>query len=103
MAACESISRFIDGMDFEEFCLDDKTVYAVMKAFEIIGEAARNIPTTMRRQYQEIPWDEMIVMRDRLVHGYRGVRLDVVWLTIQNDIPPLKPLLAQAIGEAGQQ
>ena len=59
---------------------------AVIRALEVIGEAARNIPKPIRKKYPNIPWDEMTGMRDKLIHDYFGVNLEVVWRTVKEDL-----------------
>jgi uncharacterized protein with HEPN domain len=70
--AMESIVRFIAGMKLEDFIGDDKTVSAVIRKFEVIGEATKQVPDEVRVKYPEIPWKEMAGMRDRLIHFYFG-------------------------------
>lgn len=93
----EKAMDFVEGIDFEEFKRDDKSVYAVIRAVEIIGEAARNIPEEIRRKYPEIPWREITAMRNKLSHEYFGVNVQVVWKTTQEDLPELIPLLRNII------
>ncbi|MBI4547314.1 MAG: DUF86 domain-containing protein [Ignavibacteriae bacterium] len=69
---------------------DEKTMFAVVRALEIIGEAVKNIPMRMRKQHGTIPWKMMAGMRDKLIHEYFGVDVKVVWKTIRKDIPRLK-------------
>ena len=91
--AINLIEEFTEGMEFEDFQRDRKTQFAVIRALEIIGEAAKNIPTEFQRKHPEVPWGEMARMRDKLIHAYFGVDLCVVWRTVKEDIPLLKHLL----------
>jgi uncharacterized protein with HEPN domain len=87
-----SISKtdeFVKGMTFEDFSADDKTIFAVVRALEIIGEAAKMIPVSIRNRHTDIPWREITGMRDKLTHAYFGVELEAVWNTIKNDIPKI--------------
>ncbi len=76
--ALEKIKSFTAGLDYESFAKDDKTVFAVIRALEIIGEAARKIPKFIRTRYPALPWQDMAGMRDKLIHDYFGVDLRVV-------------------------
>jgi uncharacterized protein with HEPN domain len=97
LAAINSIERFVENMDFEKFARDDKTSSAVIRKFEIIGEATKNIPDDIREKYPNIPWKEMAGMRDRLIHSYFGVDYKLVWETIQERLPELRPMLEDII------
>ena len=81
--------QFTKGMSYETFAKDDKTVYAVIRAVEIIGEAAANIPEEVRTKYPNVPWREVKGMRNKLVHQYFGINMEVVWQTIHEDLPML--------------
>jgi uncharacterized protein with HEPN domain len=87
--AGEKIERFTDGMSYEEFIEDQKTVDAVLRNFEVIGEAAKNVPERSRREYSHVPWSEMAGMRDELIHGYATVDLRIVRTTVQEEIRSL--------------
>ena len=88
--AISDIRLFIQGMSADGFMADKKTVNAVIRSLEIIGEATAKIPKDVRMRYPEVPWDEIIGMRNRLIHEYFGVDLDIVWQTIQEDLMPLE-------------
>ncbi len=97
LAAIESIEAFVEGMDLEAFRVDDKTTSAVIRKFEIIGEAAKGIPEEIRRSYPQIPWKEMAGMRDRLIHFYSGVDYQLVWMTIKERLPQVKPEIQKIV------
>jgi len=97
--AMEAIEKFVEGMEFEGLINDDKTSSAVIRKFEILGEAARNIPDWMREKYPIIPWKGMVGMRDRLIHGYFGIDYELVWDAIKVEIPRIKPELERLLKE----
>ena len=72
-------------------------MYAVTHALEIVGEAAKRIPEPVRARYPAVPWRLMAGMRDRLIHGYDTVDLDVLWKTITEDLPATRPLIGEVI------
>jgi len=88
---------FVKNISYEEFTRDDKTVFAVVRALEIIGEAAKNIPDDIRKNYPLIPWKDMTGMRDKVVHEYFGVQLSIVWIAVKEEIPPLKPIFEKIL------
>lgn len=90
LKAIEAIEKFVEGMDFESFRNDDKTSSAVLRKFEIIGEAAKNIPQSIKEKYSHIPWKEMAGFRDRLIHFYFGIKYEIVWDTVKLRLPELK-------------
>ncbi len=90
--------EFTAKMTYAEFQADAKTQYAVIRALEIVGEASKQISPELRDQYPAVPWRSMAGMRDKLIHGYFGVNLKVVWRTVTEEIPTLLPLI-QAILE----
>ncbi|WXG42979.1 MAG: DUF86 domain-containing protein [Promethearchaeati archaeon SRVP18_Atabeyarchaeia-1] len=91
ISAMDSIEKFVSGMTIDEIQKDDKTSSAVIRKFEIIGEATKHIPDALRIKHSEIPWSRMSGMRDRLVHAYLGIDYRLVWDAIKIDIPNLKP------------
>jgi len=95
--AMEKIEEFVNDLSFEEFQKDDKTYSAIIRKFEIIGEASKNIPDKIRNELSEIPWKEMAGMRDRLIHSYFGIDYKLVWITIKERIPKVKLLIKEAL------
>ena len=91
--AIDSIEKFILGMNFEQFKNDDKTSSAVIRKFEIIGEATKNIPDQIKEKYPQIPWKDIAGMRDKLIHANSEVDLNLVWKTILKKLPELKSFL----------
>ena len=88
--ACDRIQHFIDGMDFDTFSKDFMCQDAVIRRIEIIGEASTKIDSSFQEDHSDIPWHLMRGMRNRLIHDYNEIDIDLVWQTIQNDIPDLK-------------
>jgi len=91
--AMDKAEEFIGTMNCQEFMEDNKTAYAVIRCFEIIGEAAKKISPSLRKRYPAIPWKNLTGMRDKLIHDYIGVSFEMVWRTVKEDIPAVKQLL----------
>ena len=97
LKAIESIEIFVKDMSFEDFKKNDLVASAVLRKFEIIGEAVKNIPKELTQDYPDIPWKSMAGMRDRLIHFYFGVKYDLVWQTIKKEIPNIKSLVEKIL------
>jgi len=85
-----SIEIFTKNMTLERFKKDDKTSSAVMRKFEIIGEAAKKIPENIQKKYNKVPWKTLSAFRDKLIHFYFGINYKIVWNTIKYNLPILK-------------
>ena len=99
LSAMDKASSFIKGISFEDFKSDDKTIFALVRAIEIIGEATKHIPDDARQKYSEIPWKEMAGMRDVLIHDYISVDVETVWLTANDKIPQIRPMIEKMAKE----
>ena len=101
LSSIEEVSEFTSGMSPDEFMKDKKTVNAVIRSLEVLGEAARKVPDDLRIKAPHVPWKKMTGMRNKLIHEYFGVDLDIVWTVIKEELPPLssplKKLLAETI------
>ncbi len=89
--ACRSILRFTEGMTLDAYLADEKTRYAVMRAYEILGEAVRHVPEPLKSANPDIPWTTMAAVRNRIVHGYFGIDDMILFTTIEEDTKPLLP------------
>ncbi len=97
LEAVERIEKYVQGLTFDEFAKDNKTIDAVIRNFEIIGEATKHIPDKVTKAYPDVPWKEMAGMRDKLAHEYFGVVLEIVWETIKERFPILKTTIKEIL------
>jgi len=88
-------------MNFEEFTRDKKTINAVVRSIEVIGEATKKIPKTLRDRYSNIPWKKMAGMRDKLIHEYLGIDIEILWKVAKDEVSPLKPLIQNTLKSLG--
>jgi len=95
--AINSVIKFTEGMEYEEFIKDDKTTSAIIRKLEIIGEAVKRISEEVKISYPQIPRKDIAGMRDKLIHEYFGVDLKRVWKTAKEEIPELKPLFKRIL------
>ncbi|MHA1831723.1 MAG: HepT-like ribonuclease domain-containing protein [Candidatus Helarchaeota archaeon] len=84
------IEKYIESMTFDDFKKDVKTIDAVLRNLEIIGEAVKNLSNEIKNNYSEINWKAIAGMRDRLIHGYFGTDIEIIWKTIKNKILELE-------------
>lgn len=100
--AINKIQRFVTGLSFAIFCADEKTVDAVVYNIAVIGEAARHIPAELETQNANIPWAVMRGMRNVVIHQYFGIDTAILWETVQQNLPPLVPLLQALLDKNGE-
>jgi uncharacterized protein with HEPN domain len=95
----ERIENYVLDLDYEDFSNDQKTVDAVIRNLEVIGEATKNISEEFRNKHPNLPWREMAGMRDKLIHGYFDVMYSIIWETVKNDLPLIKSKIIEILGE----
>ncbi len=94
-----AIESFVKDCDFELFCQNLEKQFAVTRGFEVIGEAVKNIPDSIRNKYTQVPWKDIAGMRDNLIHEYFDANLAIIWKSIEEDLSPLKNIIAQILLE----
>jgi uncharacterized protein with HEPN domain len=97
LEAIKSIEEYTDGYSYDDFIVSKKTQDAVIRNFEIIGEAANNLDEDFITTHSAVAWEKLVSMRNLLIHEYFGVDLDIVWDTIQEDVPELKEKLVDIL------
>jgi len=100
--AMEKAEILLTDVTYEQFAGDFRIHFAVVRALEIVGEATKRLPSSLRDQYPAVPWKEMAGMRDRIIHGYDTIDLQIVWNTVKQDIPHIRPLLQQILAHHEQ-
>jgi uncharacterized protein with HEPN domain len=101
LQAIQRATTYVAGMSYENFLEDIKTQDATIRALEILGEASKDISSDLKIRFPEIPWKSVARQRDKLIHNYFGVNLDIVWETITLDLPTLELQVAQALTDLG--
>ncbi|EXI77723.1 MAG: hypothetical protein AW10_03581 [Candidatus Accumulibacter appositus] len=97
----ERVVAYTDGLDQDDFVANGLVYDASLRNLELIGEAARHIPDSIRAASPDLPWRLIIATRNRLIHGYLGIDNDTLWSIIRTDIPALLPQLRQLRQEFG--
>ena len=97
--ALQQIQAYAADYTYDQFAKDRKTQDAIVRNLEIIGEAAKQISTSLRKRHPEIPWKSLAGVRDRLIHGYFGVNYEILWDIITRELPSLTVNIQQVLDE----
>lgn len=89
LESIKKIQKYTEGMSFEDFKGDEKTIEAVIRNFEVIGEAVFHLPAEIKKDHKDVPWRDISDMRNKLIHEYFGIDEEIIWKTIQDDLEPL--------------
>jgi len=90
LAALDKIVRFTDGMSRDNFLTDERTIDAVVRNLEIVGEAVRQLPESFKDRHRQIQWWQIAGMRNRIVHDYFGVDHEIIWQVVSISVPELR-------------
>ena len=91
----EKIERYMHGLTMDSFKTDEKTVDAVVRNLEIIGEAVRQIPSEFKEKNSNVPWSQIAGLRNRIVHDYFGLDIEMIWHIVTSDLPELKTKISE--------
>lgn len=99
LEAIRRASLYMGGVGYDQFLADIKTQDAVIRALEVVGEATKRLSSAVREQHASLPWRSMAGVRDKLIHDYFGVNLDVVWQIVTEELPPIAKQLEKILSE----
>jgi uncharacterized protein with HEPN domain len=98
--ASETVRQFMSGRQRADLDSDRMLLFAVVRAIEVVGEAAGKVTEETRADAQDIPWSAIVSMRNRLIHGYFDIDTEIVWKTVSRELPDLLPRLQHLVGSA---
>jgi uncharacterized protein with HEPN domain len=101
--AISDIEKFLENVTQKGFFKNKEKQYAVLRALEIIGEATKNLSRELRAKHPEIPWRDVAGMRNKLIHAYFGVKLELVWETVKDRLPELKKQICNILEETNEE
>jgi len=100
--AIANVAEFVGPMTRNEFEADKKTMHAVVRNLEVIGEAIKSVPPEVRDPNPQVPWQRIAGLRDILIHHYFEIDVDIVWDIVQNKLPELQRQIQAVLGDTGE-
>lgn len=100
--ACGQIEGFVAGFSEATFLSDDRTVAAVSMYLIVIGESARSLSEKARSEAPEVPWAQIVGLRNRIAHGYQSIDRGAIWTIVQRDLPPLRAVVRRMLKSKGE-
>lgn len=97
LESAEKIEQYTDGISFDDFAMNSMIMDAVIRNIEIIGEASKNVPDTVKEKHPGIPWNKLGGIRNRIVHEYFGVDINIIWFIVSNELSQLKQWLKEGL------
>ncbi len=98
LAATQKVEQYVAGLTREQLAADSKTLDAVVRNLEVIGEAAKNVPEDIQAAHPEIEWRKMAGLRDILIHRYFGIDVEIIWDVLQHKLPRLAAQVRRILG-----
>ena len=93
----DNIEKFTKGLTKEQFVSNKLKQYAVVRSLEVIGEAVKNLPLSIRNENPKVPWKEIVGTRDKIVHHYFGISYELIWMVVKEELPKLKKQISKVI------
>ncbi len=97
IAVIDRAADFVGDLRADEFAADEKAVYAVERCLTVLGEAIRHVPDEVQTRHPDVPWRQILGMRNRITHDYLYTDREMMWQTVRTDFPALRPLLQSVL------
>jgi uncharacterized protein with HEPN domain len=99
LTALDKIGRFTKALDKARFLEDERTIDAVVRNLEVVGEAVRQLPEPFKDSHPQVPWWQIAGLRNRIVHDYFGVDVEIIWQVVSENVPKLKKQIVDLLGK----